>query len=41
MKVEIWDLNTGDKITQLPQASPDESASASTKERGKLVLFSV
>ncbi|KAF2585776.1 hypothetical protein F2Q70_00034311 [Brassica cretica] len=33
-EVEIWDLNTGDKIIQLPQASPDESASASTKERG-------
>ncbi|CAH8322291.1 unnamed protein product [Eruca vesicaria subsp. sativa] len=33
-EVEIWDLNTGDKIIQLPQASPDESTSSSTKERG-------
>ncbi|KAF8087278.1 hypothetical protein N665_0593s0039 [Sinapis alba] len=33
-EVEIWDLNTGDKIIQLPQGSPDESASVSTKERG-------
>ncbi|KAJ0251690.1 Protein DECREASED SIZE EXCLUSION LIMIT 1 [Hirschfeldia incana] len=33
-EVEIWDLNTGDKIMQLPQASPDEFASASNKERG-------
>ncbi|XP_009128409.1 protein DECREASED SIZE EXCLUSION LIMIT 1 isoform X2 [Brassica rapa] len=33
-EVEIWDLNTRSKIIQLPQGSPDESASASTKERG-------
>ncbi|CAF2068998.1 hypothetical protein Bca4012_087034 [Brassica carinata] len=33
-EVEIWDLNTRSKIIQLPQATPDESACASTKERG-------
>ncbi|CAF2147911.1 unnamed protein product [Brassica rapa subsp. narinosa] len=33
-EVEIWDLNTRSKIIQLPQATPDESASASTKGRG-------
>jgi hypothetical protein len=33
-EVEIWDLNTGDKIIQLPQSSPDESPNASTKGRG-------
>ncbi|VVB11101.1 unnamed protein product [Arabis nemorensis] len=33
-EVEIWDLNTGDRIIQLPQASPDESPNLSTKERG-------
>ncbi|XP_010447801.1 PREDICTED: protein DECREASED SIZE EXCLUSION LIMIT 1-like isoform X1 [Camelina sativa] len=33
-EVEIWDLNTGDKIIQLPQASPDNSPNDSTKARG-------
>ncbi|KAG7540970.1 WD40 repeat [Arabidopsis thaliana x Arabidopsis arenosa] len=33
-EVEIWDLNTRDKIIQLPQSSPDESPNASTKGRG-------
>ncbi|XP_024005423.1 protein DECREASED SIZE EXCLUSION LIMIT 1 isoform X2 [Eutrema salsugineum] len=33
-EVEIWDFNSGDKVIQLPQASPDESPSASTRERG-------
>ncbi|KAL1210602.1 Protein DECREASED SIZE EXCLUSION LIMIT 1 [Cardamine amara subsp. amara] len=33
-EVEIWDLNNGDRIIQLPQASPDESPNASTKARG-------
>ncbi|CAN8230017.1 unnamed protein product [Cochlearia groenlandica] len=33
-EVEIWDLNTRDKIIQCPQASPDGSPNASTKERG-------
>ncbi|CAH2077546.1 unnamed protein product [Thlaspi arvense] len=33
-EVELWDLSTGNRIMQLPQASPGESSSASTKERG-------
>uniref|UniRef100_A0A1J3J3F0 Protein DECREASED SIZE EXCLUSION LIMIT 1 n=1 Tax=Noccaea caerulescens TaxID=107243 RepID=A0A1J3J3F0_NOCCA len=33
-EVEIWDLNTGDKIIQLPQTSSDEWLDDSTKERG-------
>jgi hypothetical protein len=37
-EVEIWDLNTGDKIIQLPQSSPDESPNASTKGRGELIF---